>query len=341
MATNSYTGQASSGNITNLQAIAEILKAADVVEVFDKLVKTIPASGNSTDTVGLLRAVTPEVIVQEVSEGVNPTSLALTYEKVERTFQEFALVMSVTSRQAELGEYDVVADSKNRIVDLMKRIREKNAWFEYRAGNGVVFHSAAITARNQVNGPITLGALRRTSDILLENRASYMVEMTKGSVNQKTVPMQAAFPVLFHVNGRADVRNIPGFVPRAQIGGYSDTMPNVFGTADEFLFISTPELEPFLGAGAAVGATGMKSVGGTNVDVYPFLVFGKDALGKVSLRGKDRGLGGFKMNYLGEADKSDPGNLLRLISLRWWDCPLILNQNWVRRIEAGVTANPL
>lgn len=38
-------------------------------------------------------------------------------------------------------------------------------------------------------------------------------------------------------------------------------------------FITSPELAPYAGAGAAIGSTGL--MGTTNVDVYPFIVVGE------------------------------------------------------------------
>jgi DNA-binding Lrp family transcriptional regulator len=109
MAINSY-GVAANGNPTNVHAIAKLLKSADVVEVLDKcgiLLETVPM--NKNETVSWLRAVTPDPRVEEVAEGVNPAARVLVYEQVTKTFEEYAEVFAVTSRQAELGEYDVLA----------------------------------------------------------------------------------------------------------------------------------------------------------------------------------------------------------------------------------------
>lgn len=339
MGINSYTGLPSSGNLTNLHAVVELLKSADAVEVLDKFCKTISAPANATETVGFLRAVTPDPNVNEVAEGVNPPPRALTYESVTKVYEEYAEVFAITSRQAELGEYDVLMHSKDRLLDLIKRTREKNAWYEFRGGTAVYYNSSAITARNQVNGVATLGRFRLAARDLHNNRASVVREMTKGSVNESTVAVEPAFVVLSHTDTRSDIRNLPGFVPAPQVGGLKDYIPQLFGYVDEFCFITSPEFEPFYGAGAAVGATGMKSVGGVNIDVYPYLVVGKDALGKVNLKGAEGS--NVKLTVLDKADKSDTTNQRRYVTARWWDAPLILNQNFLRRIESGVTDQPV
>lgn len=340
MAISSYNGvNAAAGNQTNVYAIVPLLKSVDAVEVLDRFVKTIPVPANKNETVSMQRTVTPDPNVVEVAEGVNPPSRALTYETVTKTFEEYAEVFAVTSRQAELGERDVINDSKDRLVDLIKRTREKNAWFEYRAGTSVVYNSAAIGARANVNGAISINRLRIVSRDMATARATHLRQMTKGSVNVGTAPVEPAFIVLCHTDCKADIRALPGFISAAQIGGGSKDVPQLFGYVDDFAFVTSPEFEPFLAAGAAVGATGMKSVGGVNIDVYAYLVIGADALGKCNLRAAGGGTQ-VSITVLDKADKSDPTNQRRLIAARWWDAPVILNQSWLRRIEAGVTDQP-
>lgn len=340
MAINTYQN-AASGNPTNVHAVVELLKSADVVEVLDRIVKTESIPRNKNETVSFLRAVTPDPNLNEVPEGVNPVARALTYEQVLKTFEEYAEVFQISSRQAELGEYDVLMHSKDRAVDLMKRTREKNAWFEYRAGNNRLFNSPAHGNRTDVNGPITLGRIRVATRELQNARAQYITKMSAGSVNNGTVPGEQAYICLSHTDTQSDIRQLPGFVSKPQIGGFKGTnLPQVFGQVDDVIFITSPEFEAFLGAGAPVGATGMKSVGGTNIDVYPYLIFGAEALGKCNLRGPDKGFGAVEMNVLNTADKSDPTNQRRMVAMRWWDAPVILNDNWLYRIECGVTANP-
>jgi N4-gp56 family major capsid protein len=329
-----------SGNPSNVYNLGRILKSIDVVEVLDRLVKTIPVPMNKNETVNMQRSVTPEPRTTEVSEGVNPAPRALTYENVQKTFEEFAEVFGVTSRQAELGESEVLMDSKDRLIDLMKRTREKNAWFEYRVGTARAFNSSAHTLRSQVNGPISLGRIRVAVRALNNARAMQITKISNGSVNSATTPMEAAFLCLTHTDAKPDIRGIPGFVPLAQIGGANRSLPQLFGQVDDVAFICSPEFEPFFGEGAAVGATNMRSAGGVNVDVYAYVIFGAEALGKCNLRGaSSSGMGAVEMNVLDKADKSDPTNQRRLVSCRWWDAPVILQQLHVYRLECGVTEN--
>lgn len=338
MATNAYgTGNS---NPTNSYAVGKLLRSADAVEVIDRFVHTIPVPKNKNESVTLSRTVTPDPNVNEVTEGVNPTPRALTYEQVTKVFEEFAEVFATTSRQAELGEFNVLMDSKDRMVDLLKRTREKNAWYEFRAGTSRIFNSSAHTSRNQVNGALSLGRIRVAVRTLQNNRAMVIREMTKGSININTTPVEPAYISLSHTDTQADIRALSGFTVAPRVGGLKEGIPQLFGYVENVCFITSPEFEPFYAEGAAIGATGMRTQGGVSVDVYPYLIFGKEALGKCSLAGTEGGEGAVEMNVLDKADKSDPTNQRRLVSCRWWDAPVILNNNWLVRIECGATENP-
>ena len=341
MAINSY-GTATSGNPTNVHAVAELLDSADAVLVTDKFVKTIPVPMNKNETVSLLRAVTPDVDTTESGEGVNKAARTLVYEQVTKTFEEFEESFAVTSRQAELGEYDVLMDSKDRLMDLLKRTREQNAWEEYRNGNNALFNSSAHTLITQVNGPLTGGRFEVISRALSDNRAPYIYEASSGSPNAGTTPIEASYVAFGHTDLKPDIRRLPGVTIYHQVGGAKKGERQLFAYWNDICFVLSPEFKPRLAAGAAVGSTGMKSVGGVSVDVYDIVVFGREALGKCNLKGmaSKEGLGAIELNVLNKADKSDPTNKRRIVSARWWDAPVILDQNRVFVLQVCATANP-
>jgi N4-gp56 family major capsid protein len=341
MAINSY-GTATAGNPTNVHAVMELLDSADAVLVTDKFVKTIPVSMNKNETVSLLRAVTPDVDTSESGEGVNKAARTLVYEPVTKTFEEFEESFAVTSRQAELGEYDVLMHSKDRLMDLLKRTREQNAWEEYRGANNVLFNSSAHTLITQVNGALTGGRLEVISRALSDNRAPFVYEASSGSPNSATTPIEASFIAFGHTDLKPDIRRLPGVTIYHQVGGAKKADRNIFAYWNDICFVLSPEFKPRLAAGAAIGSTGMKSVGGVSVDVYDLVVFGREALGKNNLKGmaSAEGMGAIELNVLGKADKSDPTNKRRIVSARWWDAPVILDQNRVFVLQVGATANP-
>jgi len=85
-----------------------------------------------------------------------------------------------------------------------------------------------------------------------------------------------------------------------------------------------------------VGATGLYSTGGSNVDVYPVIVCGEDAWGQVALRGGDS----LDPTWIppGEKTKSDPLGQRGFVGAKFYMNCTVLNDGWMAIIEAGITA---
>ena len=130
--------------------------------------------------------------------------------------------------------------------------------------------------------------------------------------------------------------NLAGFVKVAEYGSRKVVSPYEIGSVENFRFITSPELAPYLGLGAAVGATGLLSAGGTNVDVYPFIVVGENAWGQLALRGADS----IDPTYIppGTKDKSDPLGQRGYIGAKFWMTCVLLNEGWMAVAEAGVSS---
>jgi N4-gp56 family major capsid protein len=336
MALNIY-GTGTAGNPTNTYEIPELLMAVDVRACLDKFLDKYSVPMNRNEVVSLSRAVTPDVDTSESAEGVSKASRAITFENVSGTLGEYAESFAWSSRQANMGERDIFAACKDRLTDLVARTRELVAWYVIRNCTNVLYNSSAITSRITVNGVAGKGRYDLAVRFLDANGAHYYRDATKGSVNVNTTPLQPTFVCVGHTDRKSDIEALPGFIPAAQSPA-KDALMYWHGTVGQIMFILTKELEPRLGAGAAVAGTGMK--GTTNVDVYTDVIFGKGAFGRMSLGAKELGKAGLKFTLLKDADKSDVNNRLRILGTDWVDLVLILNQSWCIAIEQGVTLNP-
>ena len=336
MAMNIYnTGTA--GNPTNTWEVPELLLAVDARVILDKFMMKESVPKNKNEVVSFSRAVTPAVDTSESAEGVSKASHALTFENVSGTLGEYAESFAWSSRQANMGERDIFAASKDRLIDLVARTRELVAWYVIRNCTNVLYNSSAISSRATVNGVAGKGRYDLAVRFLDANGAHHIQEATKGSVNVNTTPIQPCYVCVGHTDRKSDIEALPGFVPAAQSPA-KDAIMYWHGTVGQVMYVLTKELEPRLAAGALVAGTGLK--GTTNVDVYTDVIFGKHAFGRVALGAKELGKAGLKFTLLDKADKSDINNRLRIVGTDWVDLVLILNQSWCIAIEQGVTLNP-
>jgi N4-gp56 family major capsid protein len=158
------------------------------------------------------------------------------------------------------------------------------------------------------------------------------------SVDYATRAVEAAYVCVAHTDCDADIRSLPGFLPVAQYGQRTPLHETEIGSVENVRFLTSPDLGPFLDAGGAFAGSGtaMVTTSGTSADVYPYLFFGKEAFGCVALRG----MGAVEPTIIrpGVKDKSDPLGQRGYIGWKTWFACLILNDVWMAREEAAVTA---
>jgi N4-gp56 family major capsid protein len=136
----------------------------------------------------------------------------------------------------------------------------------------------------------------------------------------------------------ADIKDITGFTP---VEKYSDAMkalPGEIGKAENFRFICSDLFTAWLAAGAS-GSTYLTNgtTGTGSADVYPVLIFGKDAYAIVPMQGKNA----VKIYVVNPtATASDPVAQKGSVGWKMNDGCIILNDLWMARAEVGASQTP-
>jgi len=325
------------GNRTNVYAELDLLERARPQLVLDIACdkKNIPA--NKAETIAFRRAVNVAAHTNQVTEGVNPASRGLAYEDVQGTLGEYAEIFEITSRMRELGEDNAIRDSSDVLADLVANIKEAVGWAAFIAGTNAIF-SGGVAARGDVIAPISLGEFQEGVRSLMAAKATRFTTVDHGGMNEGTFPIEAAFYAYAHTDLHPDFRMLPGFKTTAEYGAKKIVSEYEFGAIENVRILSTPQLTPVADVGATLSGANVKSTTGTDADVYLILLCGKHALGTVDLKGAGKaGYGGVKINVLSGASKSDPTDQRSYVACRWWDLKMILNDEWVVRIECACT----
>src|SRR5690606_6761786 len=123
--------------------------------------------------------------------------------------------------------------------------------------------------------------------------------------NYDTSGIKPAYMVFVSTDCESDIYNLEDFTPVEKYSRFQPINENEIGACRNFRFLTSPELTAYADAGAAIGSTGLFSTTGSNIDVYPFIVMGEDAVYDVALRG----LNSFDVNHIphNKIEKSDPG----------------------------------
>jgi N4-gp56 family major capsid protein len=338
MAIATYSG--GNRNPRNVILESELLPMLGPVTCIDQFFHKINVPAKEGDTIMLQRAIVPSTVIAQVAEGVNPAGRELVYETFQKQLEEYAESFNATSRAVELGQTDVVKDQADVLKELISLTREALGWAGVIAGGNVIYNAAAIVSRVTVNGAISGGRLAVATRFLSANKVKYFYEVSKGALEDNTTPVEESVVCLSHTDTESDIRALSGFRNRSEVGGMKGPK-NWFGNWQKITFVTSPEFSPILAGGAVIGATGMKSVAGVNIDVYPYVLLGQKAVGRCGLRGSGKGgTGGVKAYTVNGADHADPTGQRVINSARWWDGMLITQPLHLIRIECGVTANP-
>lgn len=274
-----------------------------------------------------------DVDAHATQEGVTPNADTLTPQDISVTLTQYSCLYKYTDKTADLYEDDIPAEMKKLTGERMGLLREKIRYGALKACTNKFY--AGGTSRATVDEAISATLLSKVKRSLEGNRADPITRVLAASANYNTAPVEAGYLVFCHTDLEYDIRALPGFIPEASYGSRKKAHDRELGSWQSFRFITSPELESVIDAGAAVGTTGLESTGASNIDVYFMIVVAEGAWGDVALRGLDS----FDMTDLrpGQKDKTDPHGLVGYIGAKFWSAAKVLNDGHMAVVEVGAT----
>lgn len=272
-------------------------------------------------------------VAHELTEGVTPGADTLVPQDIQVTLKQYGCLYQLTDQTVDMYEDDVPAEMKKQCGERIALVREMIRYGVLKACTNV-FYAGGGASRAAVNAKISLNLLRKISRNLQANHAKRITGILSPSAMIATKPVEASYLVFVHTDAEADIRDLQGFVHVSAYGSRKPVHTQEIGSCENFRFITSAELAPYAGAGAAIGSTGL--TGATNVDVYPFIMVGEDAWGQLALRGSDS----IDPTYIppGVKDKSDPLGQRGYVGAKFYMACTMLNEGWMAVAEAGVTA---
>jgi len=312
-------------------AAKEMLEHAEPIIVLSKYGQTKPLPKNKAQTVKFRRPVPFPVSTVPAQEGVTPTAQAMTYEDVSVTLKQYIGVTEITDVVQDMAEDPVLSDANELSGEQAAETVEMVTYAAVKGGTNVFYANGS--ARGDVNTAINLNKQQAIVRAIKNNRGKKVTKKIGGSPNYNTEPVDAAFFAFCHTDCESDIRKMTNFTP-VELYGQTKAEQYEIGKVEDVRYITSPLLDPWLGSGAG-SLNGMKSDGGDNVDVYPVIYIAKDAFGCIPLKGKEA----IKPMVINpdSPSKSDPAGQRGYVSWKTYYAAKILNQNWLARMEVGVT----
>ena len=282
----------------------EILAHVMPVEVFGKFGVKKPMPKNSSETVVFRRwlpkgatsntpntwSVTPSS--HQLSEGETPVADTITAQDITVSLVEYGFIYRWTNRVEDLYEDDVPAEIKRLTGERMGLLLEMVRWGQLKAGTNV-FRAANVASRATINALISANLMRNIARSLHSNQASKITGILSASTGIGTQPVEAAYVAICHTDLESDIRSqLSGFVHVSEYGSRQAMHENELGSWENYRFVCSPHLAPYLSAGTTTTANTRLAAGVPNsagseaVDVYPIIVLAQESFGDVALRGK-------------------------------------------------------
>lgn len=317
------------GPMTAAYAVKTYLEHAAPVEVLAKFADTKPMPMNESKAIKFRRPVPFSAATTPLTEGVTPSAGALSYEDITKDLAQYGNYVEISDVVADTIDCPVLKDLSMLCGEQAALTHEKLIWGVLKGGTNKFYGGDATSRDTVAAGDVMTRTLqRRITKTLKAQKAQKVTAMLSGSPNYSTSPVDAAYIAFCHTDLEGSIRDMQGFVPVEQYGSMK-ALPYEIGKVEDVRYIASPELEPFVGAGAAPAA------GAPGADVYTVVVIGKNSYGDVAMRGAKGG--DIKVLNPGTPRGGDPLGQRGSVGWKAWFAPLILNQAWIAVAE--VTAS--
>lgn len=265
-------------------------------------------------------------------EGVTPPPDNITPQDVTVVVNQYSCLYGFTDKTYDLYEDDISGAMSEQVGERMALVNEMIIFGAVKAGTNQ-FYGGTGTSRATVNGGITLGMIRKIVKSLKANHAKKITSVLAASPKFDTSAVAGGFIYYGSTDTEPDIRDLPGFVP---VEKYATgmAMPNEIGKCEEVRFITSPEFIAYQDAGAAIGGTNLSSTSGTLIDVYTFIITGKDAWSQIAIREKQSM--DPTLMLPGEKSKSDPFGQRGYAGTIWWKAVMVENNGWYAVGNVGV-----
>ena len=265
------------------------------------------------------------VVAHQTQEGVTPSADSMVPVDITVVMQQYSCLYGFTDKTYDLYEDDIPQAMKQQVGERVTFVNEMIIYGALRACTNQYFGGTGTTIAT-VNGPITLGFVRKIVKNLQANHAKAVTKVLKASNMYGTDAVASGYLVYCHTDMEPDIRDLPNFTPVEKYAS-GTPMPNEVGKVERLRFITSPDLPSIQDGGAAIGSTGCYSTTGTSIDVYPVIVAAEDAWSQIAVRGQSA----LDPTFLppGEKSKSDPLGQRGYCGSSWWKAVMVENPGWM------------
>jgi N4-gp56 family major capsid protein len=316
---------------------------------FEKFGQTYPLPTNSTNTAKFRRyflsgatgsagtgsgAYYVPVATTPLVEGVTPAGSKLANQDYTVTLKQYGDYVTITDVIQDTHT-DPVLQAATDILGEQAALTVETLRFNILKAGTNLFRANAVGARNLIVTPPSLTDLRRVATSLNRQNAKKITQVVASNPDFNTKSVEAAYMAVCHPDLETDLRGLTGFKPVADYGPHTTPFEGEIGSIEQIRFLTTTVAAPYADLGGAAATMRATTNAAVACDVYPILVFGRDAYGIVPLKGKS------SMTPMVVNPKPAAGDPLAqrgTVGWKLWTETVILQQAFMAVLETAATA---
>ena len=272
------------------------------------------------------------VAITPLIEGVTPSGSVLANQDYTVTLAQYGDFITITD-VIEDTHTDPVLQQATDILGEQAAVTVETLRFNVLKAGTNVWYANMQAARADVATVMSLADQRRVTTGLNRQNAKKITQVVASTANFNTKSVEASYMAVCHPDLETDIRNMTGFKVVADYGPHTSPFDGEIGSVEQVRYLTSTVMAPFLGQGGSNAACRYTGSSAT-IDVYPILIFGRDAFGIVPLKGKS------SMTPMVVNPKPAAGDPLAqrgTVGWKLWTSTVILQDAFMARLEVGCT----
>jgi N4-gp56 family major capsid protein len=268
-------------------------------------------------------------------EGVTPAGSLLANQDYTVQLAQYGDYITITDVIEDTHTDMILQQATDVLGEQAAQTVETLRFNVLKAGTNV-FYAGRVASRSLITTPVALADQRAVSTALNRQNAKKISQVVGSTPDYGTKSVEASYMAVCHPDLETDLRSMVGFKVVAEYGPHTSPFEGEIGSCEQIRYLTSTIMAPFPDSGGDATARGLRyTTASSACDVYPILIFGRDAFGIVPLKGKS------SMTPMVVNPKPAPGDPLAqrgTVGWKLWTSTVILQDAYMARLEVGATA---
>jgi len=311
-----------------------LLERALPALLYSKFGQTRPLPKNKGSKITFRKYGSLAVNTTALTEGTTPSGKTMSHSDISATMGQYGDFILITDQLLDMG-LDPILIEAGEVLGEQAGLSIDTIHRDILLAGTSVRYADGESARDDIVKTVQLSDIKSVIRTLEGANAKKLRSINTASVKIGTTPIRAGFIGITHTDCRQDFESLTGFNPVETYSSREDVMDEEFGEIKGIRLIATTNAGIETDAGGAASTNDLVYTSAdTACDVYQTLVLAKDAYGIIPLqKGNIENI----VKKAGASGTEDPLNQRNTSGWKAYTVAKILNDNFMARIEHGVT----